>query len=83
MSRIDPTTFPLPELLAKRLGDVSEECHNGRGFCVVRGLEPAKYTDEENVILYAGISAYIAPERGFQDRARQNVLCKLASAFRG
>ena len=83
VSRIDPISFPLPDHLAKLLDDVSEECYNGRGFCVIRGLDPAKYTDEENVILYAGISSYIAPERGFLDRARQHVLCKSALMFWG
>ena len=81
LSRLDPITFRLPDQLAKQLDDISEECYSGRGFCVVRGLEPAKYTDEENVILYAGISAYIALERGFLDRARQQVLCKFAPEF--
>ena len=81
LSQVDPTTFHLPDQLAKRLDDISEECYNGRGFCVIRGLEPAKYTDAENVILYAGISAYVAPKRGFLDLARQQVLCKLALKF--
>ncbi|KAF6239760.1 hypothetical protein HO173_002306 [Letharia columbiana] len=80
LSQIDQISFRLPDQLAKRLDDISEECYNGRGFCVIRGLEPAKYTDEENVILYAGISAYIAPERGFLDRARQHVLCHVLPA---
>ena len=83
LSRIDPSCFPLPDPLAKRLDDISEECYQGRGFCVLRGLEPAKYTDEENVILYAGISSHIASERGFLDRARQHVLCKLALVIQG
>ena len=83
VSRISPIQFPLLALLAKRLDDISEECHNGRGFCVVRGIEPAEYTDEENVILYAGIPSYIVSERAFLDRARQKVLCTYAFAFEG
>ncbi len=78
LSRINPVNFHLPDELAKRLDNVSEECYSGRGFRVIRGLDPARYTDEENVILYAGISSYIAPERGFLDRARQHVLCKFS-----
>ncbi len=43
------------------------ELHNGRGFFVLRGLDVKKYRGEENAIIFVGISAYIAEERGRQD----------------
>lgn len=49
------------------LRDLSHELHSGHGFFVIRGLQVDKHTREENVIIYAGISAHIAPQRGRQD----------------
>lgn len=46
---------------------MSNELHNGHGFKVIRGLPVDKYSREENVIIYAGISAHIASIRGRQD----------------
>jgi len=34
---------------------------------VIRGVPITKYTREENIIIYAGISSHIAPIRGRQD----------------
>ena len=39
--------------------------HYGRGFSIVRGLDPLNYTEEERVILFAGITSYIAPLREY------------------
>lgn len=63
---INQETFPLPSL-HKTLRDISQEIHNGHGFKVVRGVPVAKYTREENIIIYAGISSHVAPTRGRQD----------------
>ena len=41
--------------------------HRGRGFVVVRGLKPEDFSQEENVILFLGLSSYIGPKRGRQD----------------
>lgn len=30
---------------------------------VLRGLEPQRYTAEENVLMYCGLASFIAPER--------------------
>ncbi|CAK7237948.1 hypothetical protein SBRCBS47491_010217 [Sporothrix bragantina] len=67
---ISQETFPLPKLHAT-LRDVSREVHHGHGFKVVRGVPVAKHTTEENIILYAGISAHVAPIRGRQDNSYQ------------
>jgi hypothetical protein len=56
-SEISPITFPLPDSLVKRLDAISEACYNGIGFGLIHGLDPDKYTTEENTLLYAGISA--------------------------
>ncbi|KAM7191607.1 hypothetical protein V8F20_009214 [Naviculisporaceae sp. PSN 640] len=63
---ITQETFPLPNL-HRTLRDISQEIHNGRGFKVIRGVPVAKYTREENIIIYAGISSHVAPIRGRQD----------------
>ncbi|KAF1965568.1 TfdA family taurine catabolism dioxygenase TauD [Bimuria novae-zelandiae CBS 107.79] len=66
LSHVNQETFPLPNL-HDPLRDLSRELYSGHGFFVIRGLQVDKYTREENVIIYAGISAHIAPQRGRQD----------------
>ncbi|OLN86551.1 hypothetical protein CCHL11_08527 [Colletotrichum chlorophyti] len=67
---ISQVTFPLPNL-HKTLREISDEIHNGHGFKVVRGVPVTKYTREENVIIYAGVSSHVAPIRGRQDNQFQ------------
>ncbi len=64
---ISQETFPLPNLHGK-LRAISDEVYNGHGFKVVRGVPVRSHTREENIIIFAGISAHIAPVRGRQDR---------------
>lgn len=71
-------TFPLPQNLSERLRGISQACHDGRGFAVLRGLKPGTLTEEENVLVVAGVSSYVAPLRGFQDFGRERVTCKSA-----
>ncbi|KAI2642741.1 TfdA family taurine catabolism dioxygenase TauD [Xylaria nigripes] len=66
LSAVNQKTFPLPTLHAE-LRRLSAELHAGHGFFVLRGVKVDDHTHEENVIIYAGISAHIAPERGRQD----------------
>lgn len=73
-SSISARTFRLPEELAGRLKAVSAECYSGVGFNIIRGLDPAKYSAADNVIIYAGIASHVAPERGFVDRKRESVI---------
>jgi len=67
LQEIGKENFPLPTL-----GPVLEVCstsvHEGRGFFVLRGLDPASFSKEENVMVYLGVSSYIA-----ERRARQNL----------
>ncbi|KAL1836996.1 hypothetical protein VTJ49DRAFT_4399 [Mycothermus thermophilus] len=63
---VNKDTFPLPNL-KERLTEVSEIIHNGRGFVVLRGLQPEKYSNLDNILLYLGVTSYIAETRGMQD----------------
>lgn len=63
---IDQGNFSLPTLAAKlRAG--SSEVHGGKGFFVVRGLDPKKYSPEDNVMMFLGVSSYVGEERAKQD----------------
>ncbi|KAK8079279.1 hypothetical protein PG994_003086 [Apiospora phragmitis] len=57
--------FPLPGL-ESRLDRCALEVHNGTGLCVIRGLE-SKYSVEDYMTIYLGISSYIGNRRGLQD----------------
>ncbi len=63
---VNQTTFPLPNL-GGRLVEASKVIHEGRGFVVMRGLEPTKYSSLDNMLLYLGVTSYIAETRGMQD----------------
>ena len=49
------------------LRNISDEIHNAYGFKVLRGLPVSKHSREDNIIIYAGVSAHVAPVRGRQD----------------
>lgn len=59
-------TFPLPKL-GPKLFEVSKTLHFGIGFAVIRGLNPKDYSPLDNILLYLGITSYIAEIRGVQD----------------
>lgn len=59
--------FPLPGL-DKRLDQVSQDIHSGRGFGLVRGLDPKKYSVEDLTLLHLGIQSHIADTQGRQDK---------------
>jgi hypothetical protein len=63
---VTPGTFALPGL-ETRLRGVADDLHNGRGFTVIRGLDPEQYSAKDNVIVYLGITQYIAATRGVQN----------------
>ncbi|KAI5921280.1 hypothetical protein F4810DRAFT_702450 [Camillea tinctor] len=64
---ISPETFPLPDKLSRRLKGISDDCHNGRGFGILRGMQLEQFSDEEGILVFAGVSSHVAPQRGFQD----------------
>ncbi|CAF3551505.1 unnamed protein product [Fusarium graminearum] len=59
--------FPLPTL-QPLLDGVRQDVHQGKGFGVIRGLDPKKYSVEDLTVLYLGIQSYIASGHGRQDR---------------
>ncbi|KAK0739985.1 hypothetical protein B0T18DRAFT_331684 [Schizothecium vesticola] len=65
-SDVSPSTFPLPTLGPRLLG-LALAVHSGRGFALVRGLDPDDFSQEDNVVIFLGISSYIGPKRGRQD----------------
>jgi len=61
--------------MEERLRTCCLELHRGRGFFSLRGLDPSDYSPEDNMILFLGISSYIAERRGKQD-AQGNMFSK-------
>jgi len=72
-SAVTASTFPLPGLREKLL-QLAGELHDGKGFFVLRGLNPAGYSPEDNIVIFLGISSYIAETRGKQDEAGNMLL---------
>lgn len=62
-SLVSKKTFPLGSL-GPVLERLTVELHRGKGFFVIRGLEPALLSVEENALVYLGISSYVASRRG-------------------
>ncbi|KAF7548799.1 hypothetical protein G7Z17_g6838 [Cylindrodendrum hubeiense] len=55
-------TFPLPNL-GKRLEAARNDVYEGRGFAIVRGLDPDVFVVEDLTVVYLGVSSYIAERR--------------------
>ena len=64
-SAINKETFSLPTFGAKIKTLTEENVVEGRGFIVIRGLNPDNYTRTQNIIAYTGISVYVG-KRGLQ-----------------
>ncbi|KAK7211324.1 hypothetical protein V2G26_018502 [Clonostachys chloroleuca] len=64
--RITADAFPLPTLHSE-LRRLSRELHSGHGFFVIRGIQVDEHTREDNIIIYTGLSAHVAAQRGRQD----------------
>ncbi|KAK6346158.1 hypothetical protein TWF730_010490 [Orbilia blumenaviensis] len=62
---IKKSNFPLPTL-GSRLQKLSETVHHGSGIAMVKGLAPEKYTSDQNLFIYFGLSSYLG-----ENRARQ------------
>lgn len=72
--QVDKDNFPLPNL-GERLEKASEDVYDGRGFVIVRGLDPDTFLAEDFAVIYLGVSSYIAERRGKQDQ-RGSMLSK-------
>lgn len=64
---INQENFRLPTL-GPQLCKYRDEVHFGKGFFVLRGLDPKKYSGEENNVIFLGISKYIGETSGRQDQ---------------
>ncbi|KAK4223414.1 hypothetical protein QBC38DRAFT_51692 [Podospora fimiseda] len=62
---VSPDNFHLPTL-GPCLSRLTTDLHAGKGFFVIRGLNPADFSDEDNLILFLGLSSYIGGVRGKQ-----------------
>ena len=60
---LTPETFPLPSDLRAKLGGISRELHQGRGFVTVRGLDKAAFDSLESTIAFVGVTCHICEER--------------------
>lgn len=68
MAEVSHAVFPLPEVGPKLLR-LQEELYEGKGFFVLRGLEPSRYEGELNILMFTGISSYVGDRRGLNTRA--------------
>lgn len=60
-------SFPLPTI-QEQLVRASLDVHEGRGFAIIRGLDPCKFSAEDNAIVFLGVASYIGEQRGVQDK---------------
>lgn len=58
LDRLTPRTFPLPRL-APRLEALHQEVVHGRGFALLRGLDPDRFDREEIARAFLGLGAYL------------------------
>ncbi|KAG0647273.1 Satratoxin biosynthesis SC3 cluster 17 [Hyphodiscus hymeniophilus] len=66
IGHVNQTSFPLPKP-SPLLRQYARDPQSGRGFFVLRGLQPDKYNIEDNIIIHSGVSSYIGSIRGRQD----------------
>lgn len=81
-SKISKETFPLPTAGPHIKKLTEDNVVDGRGFIVVRGINPEKYTREQNIILYTGVSAYVG-KRGIQGSHSVGKLYKMMKPTSG
>jgi hypothetical protein len=70
-SRANKSNFILPTL-GPKLELLSIEVHSGKGFFILRGLRPKEFTRHENIIIFLGISSYIAGRVGRQSLTEEH-----------
>lgn len=64
---VSKETFPLP-VLGEKLVNARNDVYKGRGFAIVRGLDPDTYAMEDLTVVYLGITSYVGERRGKQDQ---------------
>ncbi|KAH8880119.1 Clavaminate synthase-like protein [Thozetella sp. PMI_491] len=60
---ISPENFPLPPHLVHILRQASVDVHHGRGFSVIRGVKTKIRSDEDEAIIFCGISSHFGKVR--------------------
>ncbi|KAF8846804.1 Clavaminate synthase-like protein [Acephala macrosclerotiorum] len=65
--KVSRSTFPLPNL-GKQLDKTCEDVYDGRGFAIIRGLDPDVFSTEDLTVVYLGMSSYVGERRGKQDQ---------------
>ena len=76
---VNRENFRIPEALAARLEKITDTIYRGRGFHVLRGLNLSLFTDVQRVILYAGLTSYVANRRAINVGEYHVLLCPLRS----
>jgi len=61
--RLSRALFPLSSQLSARLRAISDALHSEHGFSVVSGIDPTKYNDEDNILIFAGLAAHVVDKR--------------------
>jgi hypothetical protein len=74
LSSLSASTFELPSEFSQRLRGLSNQLYNGVGFQIIHGLDPTRYNSKQQIIVYAGVSAHICPQRGTVDVKGTGVL---------
>ncbi|KAF2757568.1 Clavaminate synthase-like protein [Pseudovirgaria hyperparasitica] len=52
----------------------SKRLHTDTGLIVLRGLDPDKYSEADNMIMYAGLTSHIGDRRGIQIQSSKEAL---------
>ncbi|KAH8890828.1 Clavaminate synthase-like protein [Thozetella sp. PMI_491] len=74
---VTPENFPLPTV-GPKLEALSREVHHGKGFGLLRGINPVSYTVEDLTLVSLGLQCYIADHFGRQDK-RGNMLVHIVA----
>lgn len=61
---VSTKTFPLPIALTDRLRGISKEVHQGKGFAVLRGIDPQAYSNFDNALIFCGLASHVGSCRG-------------------
>ncbi|KIW76138.1 hypothetical protein Z517_10883 [Fonsecaea pedrosoi CBS 271.37] len=71
---LSPKSFVVSEDLRKRLENAATEIHGAPGFVLIRGLDPARYSVEDCIMIQAGLTSYIGSTRGYNGPSGADVL---------
>lgn len=81
LSAISASTFELPASFSRRLRKLSDQLYDGVGFQLIHGIDPGRYSPRQKIIVYAGVSSHICPQRGFVDVIAKGVIGKPVMIF--